>query len=1245
MYLKRGTSPSRTPVTAYFKLYVVAAVLLFGISVSGQTDTITTLTTSPVERELTGPESHRYKIDLKTGEFIQVTAGQKGIDITLKLTDEKGVVLAFSNRPGELQGPEILSYVAPRTGEYQLEVKGVSEYAARGSYTLARTAPRIPTVADKKRVAIEKLFSEAVTTQDIPDKEDLARSKFEQALTGWRELKDQLMVETTERQIKAIYDAKHKRAEILLNTADRLRSQGGVENLNTAVTKLNDSRNIFHDLTDPTNEALVLDTLGMTYKDLGEIKKSIAAFNEALKILPENEVEGKAAILDSIADHYVAIGEQRKAIDMYTQLLANSSIKGGIGEVMVRRGLGQAYYDLDETDTAIEYFKQALDIFDKTTEKNGRDDILLELGRAYSKLKANEKALGYYNQAVKIAKDKNGEGLILAAIGYEYFTQNNFDAALKYYSDALEVLTNNKSGQTIVNNNYGVLYAGLDDRAQALKYYEAALALTRETKDKNTEALTHNNLGLLYNKFGENEDALKQYELALDISRKNDNRSLESLTLINIGFLYVSLGDSQAALDNYNKALVLVRDLGNKKAEAFANNNIGLVFAQLRQKDKALEAFENARRLDKTLESTILNNIGAVYMSSGEFQKARDSFERALPLIRSKGDGSLESTTLNNIGWAYQSLGDKPKAIEYFTRALPLYKAIDDRRGEAIALNNLMYAWDMLGNRRFAIFYGKHAVKNLQSLRADIKGIDKDLQQGFLGSVEGAYRKLSDMLMSEGRLDEAQQVLSAFKDQEYFDPNTSGRRQSQPLSLTPRETSIDAIYQQKSSLRAEAAKRSDALKREIADHSPSADETAKLTRLEQESSAADKEFAAFLTESGATFAKATDAQDRPPSIPETAELQTVLRDLQAKTGQTAAAIYTLQGEDNFRCLIVTPDKLSAVSYSIKAVDLKKKIADFSDRLSQPDPQNGGPKYPETDVKRSAKELYDVIFTPIETKLKQIGVDPAILTWSLDGELGNLPIGALFDGNKYLAERYRNVVFTRANSERLTAPVSPVWTGTGLYTSKEYSVPVGGPDGKAKLVGFAALKNAESEVETIFGSSGKPGILTGEQEGNIKFTKASFFNALKQNRPLVHIASHFRFEAGDENLSFLLLGDGTKLTLKEIKDAPDDLLKGVELLTLSACETAVQKARPSDGREIDGFAELAQRKGAKAVLASLWKVDDQSTSRLMAQFYGSRQSNKLTKAESLQKAQLSLLADKQFSHPYYWAPFILIGNWR
>jgi CHAT domain-containing protein len=185
---------------------------------------------------------------------------------------------------------------------------------------------------------------------------------------------------------------------------------------------------------------------------------------------------------------------------------------------------------------------------------------------------------------------------------------------------------------------------------------------------------------------------------------------------------------------------------------------------------------------------------------------------------------------------------------------------------------------------------------------------------------------------------------------------------------------------------------------------------------------------------------------------------------------------------------------------------------------------------------------------------------------------------------------------------------------------------------------------------------------------------------------VHLASHFTFEPGDEANSFLLMGKGEVMTLKEMKTR-ENLFAGVDLLTLSACNTAAQQSG-ANGREIDGFAELAQRLGAGAVLATLWPVSDKSTPGLMGQFYKLRQESQgMTKAEALQKAQVAMLqgsekvkplpvAEEQstaqqksprtdivglkeaslnapryqlnpkarFAHPYYWAGFVLIGNY-
>jgi len=173
---------------------------------------------------------------------------------------------------------------------------------------------------------------------------------------------------------------------------------------------------------------------------------------------------------------------------------------------------------------------------------------------------------------------------------------------------------------------------------------------------------------------------------------------------------------------------------------------------------------------------------------------------------------------------------------------------------------------------------------------------------------------------------------------------------------------------------------------------------------------------------------------------------------------------------------------------------------------------------------------------------------------------------------------------------------------------------------------------------------------------------------------VHIASHFSFNAAKEETSFLLIGDGSHLTLEEMQNSPG-IFERVELLTLSACDTATTGA---NGKEVEGMAFVAQDLGAKAVVASLWPVADIGTEVLMREFYRLRQANpQWSKGEALRQAQLALLKGKQasgdstseqrndehsapgdgpmrpykhdakapFAHPHYWAPFILIGNWK
>lgn len=209
-----------------------------------------------------------------------------------------------------------------------------------------------------------------------------------------------------------------------------------------------------------------------------------------------------------------------------------------------------------------------------------------------------------------------------------------------------------------------------------------------------------------------------------------------------------------------------------------------------------------------------------------------------------------------------------------------------------------------------------------------------------------------------------------------------------------------------------------------------------------------------------------------------------------------------------------------------------------------------------------------------------------------------------------------------------------------------------------------------------------GLLVGRRYLDKDFTLRNLTDSLtketadgKRQYTVVHIASHFRLGSNWSN-SFLLLGNGQVLTLEQLSNSPEISFGDVELITLSACNTAF--ADDSNGKEVDSLAEAIQTKSGKAVMATLWSVADESTSLLMSEFYRLRKKNpQLTKAAALQMAQQEMIngklqqqvtpgekrdtgemnasgtyapafvysPKKPFAHPYYWSPFILIGNWR
>lgn len=199
--------------------------------------------------------------------------------------------------------------------------------------------------------------------------------------------------------------------------------------------------------------------------------------------------------------------------------------------------------------------------------------------------------------------------------------------------------------------------------------------------------------------------------------------------------------------------------------------------------------------------------------------------------------------------------------------------------------------------------------------------------------------------------------------------------------------------------------------------------------------------------------------------------------------------------------------------------------------------------------------------------------------------------------------------------------------------------------------FDALPAVLQEIrgivdQEVFEGSVSPsqGLLPGQAYLDEAFNAESLKEVNQQRFDLLHIASHFRFSPGTEVNSYLLLGDGMRLSLGEIR-AKNYRFDGIDLLTLSACDTGLGGGRDAKGREIEGFGVIAQQQGAKAVLATLWRVADQSTSKLMVDLYQRRETQSISKIEALQQAQIALREQPRYAHPFYWAPFVVMGNWK
>jgi CHAT domain-containing protein len=507
--------------------------------------------------------------------------------------------------------------------------------------------------------------------------------------------------------------------------------------------------------------------------------------------------------------------------------------------------------------------------------------------------------------------------------------------------------------------------------------------------------------------------------------------------------------------------------------------------------------------------------------------------------------------------------------------------------------------------------------------------------------VASTYRRLADVLLQQDRVLEAQQVLDLLKVQELEGYLRNVRGAEKKLEYLRAEDEILNQYTTLQKTAIEIGQELTELRKLDVKNALNPTQQQRLKNLAEAEGRINRQFNQFI-DSDAIKTLVAYLRRRDDNQNLNLEDLNALRDDLRKLN--AVLIYPLILEDRLELIITTPNSppLRRTVKNLKRKDLNDAIAAYRSALENP----------RSNAQAQAQQLYTWLIKPLEADLQQ--TKPTTIIYAPDGQLRYIPLAALHDGNQWLIQRYRiNNITARSVTDLQTVPRKQPRILAGAFGTLETTVKVGDQSFR-----FDGLPAATREVKTLMAAiPGTIGLLDRE------FSRAATVQRLN-SFTIVHLATHGKVVLGRAENSFVLLGNtqADVVTLDEIKDLT---MTNVDLVVLSACETGLG-GKLGNGEEILGLGYQFQRAGARAAIASLWQVDDGGTQALMDAFYAGLKQG-MTKTQALQQAQIALITSQDqgtgsnratlrveiqnypqtirdtLSHPYYWAPFILIGN--
>lgn len=804
------------------------------------------------------------------------------------------------------------------------------------------------------------------------------------------------------------------------------------------------------------------------------------------------------------------------------------------------------------------------------------------------------------------------------------------------------------------------------DRVQAaIQGYEA-------NGDRLNQALSLQTLAEAYQNLGQRENASTAMAQSLSLLEQQSTPSAKAAlaqTLTQQGNLQLQSGQAEAALATWKQAQTLYNELGDLTGQIGTQINQAQALQTLGLYRRARILLEDLQgqlqaQPDSDLKAIGLHSLGVVLQSTGDLKRSEQVLNQSLKLAQTHQLAT--SDILTSLGNTLRARRQIDLALDRYSQAATkattpqaklestlnrLSLLVDNqRRGEAealIAAIQPQLALQPLG-RRSIYATVNYSISLLKLLDQQSTAINARQIADLLAQSAQQARDLKDGRAESyalGQLGHLYERTGQFSDAE---PLT---RQALQLAETANAPDISyrwqwqlgRIYRQIAQATPPSLTKATALpidlnnpdrQKSIAAYQQSVT-TLKSIRSDLLASDPDIQFS-FRESVEPVYRELADLllQDEAPED-DLKKARLIMEELQIvelenffrsacldvkkqqidQLDQKAAVIYPIVLPDRIAVIAALPNQpLKLHRVTISNGEVETVLEDWLQALN--------PAYSYRDQLSLSKQVYDWLLRPIEAEIKASGVRNLIFV--PDGMLRSLPMAALYDGKQYLIENY-SIALTpglQLLEPRQLAPEQLKALTVGLSEARQ---------------GYSALPGVRQEIEQIQATVPSQVVL------NKNFTKQELRKQVESNNfPIVHLATHGQFSSDPEQ-TFLLTWD-EKINVREIqtllKSRTSDKSKPIELLVLSACQTAM-----GDKQAALGLAGIAIQSGARSTLATLWAVNDQSTAQLMTVLYENLKiSGGQSRGEALRQAQMKLLQSTEYRHPYYWSPFVLIGNW-